>query len=1489
MRTLKTIVILLIIFISQSGKAQLTINELMAANSSTINDPDFNESADWIELYNASSEDMDLSNYSLTDNLDLPQKWVFPSGTTISAQGFLIIWADGEDAGLHTSFKLSSDGEEIGLFDQNQNLIDSLVFPEQNTNISYGRHLDGAASWYWFQKPSPASSNDASTAFLGITYFKPIFSIKGGFYQTAQSIELSSLGGEIHYTLDGSTPTQNDPIYYQAISVNQTTFLRARVFQSQYIAGPVITHSYFFEDSLSERELPVVSLVCNPDYFWAEDSGIYVQDFKPDWEYPLNIELFENNGNNRAVFNEKAGVKVNGKFSWQLPQKMLGIYFRNEYGNNSVDYPIFDDRERDTYNEIVLRASGSDWSETIFRDGITQDLVQENTPTPHQGFRPCIVFINGEYLGIHNLRSRVDDGFIEDTYGMESGSYDLVKNEGEIEEGNEEQYLEMDALFNRDLSIESNFQALSNKVNLDNFTDYWITEIWAANYSWGHNINYWKPKEGGHWQFIFADLDRAFIDSDYSITEFAVPSEDNYYDFAQYWLESIFENESYAKFFVQRFNDHIFTSFHPQRIHKLIDEYANTIDQEIPYHVAKYSGTTSNYGDGIESVEFWEEEVEVLKEFATERQEFMIEDLQDFFEMGSIQSLQTNCIPEEGGNIYINNFHIPSQPWQGPYFQDMAFELKAETNPGFQFQGWSAIFNTKLINLEADWKYHDLGEDLGSSWKESNFDDSSWSVGPAELGYGDEDENTVISYGSDEENKQITSYFRKSFEYHEVSESVTSLLKIRRDDGIVVYLNGVEIIRNNMPDGDINYNTRALENILGSEEDVLNEYTLENINLESLNVIAVEIHQISQKSHDISFDLSFSVIGVSDELFSTNEILNINLNSDSGFIANYIATEACLLPFEITENTTLNIECSPYMAAGDVYIAPNVSLSVDPGVEIWFLENTSMKVHGDLQVNGTESQPVLFKANQEYGANSWNVLLFDNASSPSYMKYLEIKDASSGLHPVFHKAAISIFNSEVTMDHLLLDDNFESPIYAHQSNISLSNSLLHSKVTGDLINVKYGDCIIDNCHFIGNNQVDTDAIDYDGVTNGIIRNSTIEKFYGSNSDGIDLGEESKDILIENCHIDEITDKGISIGQSSTALMLNNTFTYCYLGIGIKDLGEGIVNHNTFYANVHAVSVFEKNTGAGGGFVNIKNSILSNSSKSPLKVDDVSISLSEQNIYDNDTMLGESNQWMNPLFSNPNHYNFQLLPTSGAINAGLDGENIGAPYSQVTKDPKIFISDLLYFHPWNADKEFIRIYNPYNTTIDISNYEFSGGITFVFPEGTEIQAEEKILIARDMSLFTDLEGQLFEWTSGRLSNEGEKLVLSDNHGIIIDHIRFLPGYPWPELQEPGDYISLTADSLDNHFGSNWTFGEPLAITEHTKDQNHLIAFPIPCSEHLNIRSSQSISFVQIFDMAGRELMHSWHSSSAIQINIKSLEPGVYRSVIDGNQVLSFVKQ
>ena len=127
-KTLTILTLLCTHLFSHSLSAQIRINEVMAQNNSGLTDPDYGESADWIELYNAGTKDVDLSGYSITDKLDTPRKHVLPSGTIVPAGGYLLLWCDDRGEGLHTAFKLSADGEDVGLFDAQGELLDKVAF-----------------------------------------------------------------------------------------------------------------------------------------------------------------------------------------------------------------------------------------------------------------------------------------------------------------------------------------------------------------------------------------------------------------------------------------------------------------------------------------------------------------------------------------------------------------------------------------------------------------------------------------------------------------------------------------------------------------------------------------------------------------------------------------------------------------------------------------------------------------------------------------------------------------------------------------------------------------------------------------------------------------------------------------------------------------------------------------------------------------------------------------------------------------------------------------------------------------------------------------------------------------------------------------------------------------------------------------------------------------------------------------------------------------
>ncbi|MCI0392470.1 MAG: fibronectin type III domain-containing protein, partial [Acidobacteria bacterium] len=174
-----------------------------------------------------------------------------------------------------------------------------------------------------------------------------------------------------------------------------------------------------------------------------------------------------------------------------------------------------------------------------------------------------------------------------------------------------------------------------------------------------------------------------------------------------------------------------------------------------------------------------------------------------------------------------------------------------------------------LVRQGSVWKYLDNGSNQGTAWRETFFNDSAWSSGPAKLGYGDNDEATVVSYGPAAGNKYITTYFRHTFNVSNASLYEGLTLQLKRDDGAIVYLNGVEVWRVDMPTGNTTYTTPA--SVATDAQGFLELRAISASNLvNGTNVIAVEIHQIDRGSSDIALDL---------QLLGTGSAIVFNLQS----------------------------------------------------------------------------------------------------------------------------------------------------------------------------------------------------------------------------------------------------------------------------------------------------------------------------------------------------------------------------------------------------------------------------------------------------------------------------------------------------------------------------------------------------------------------------------------------------------------------------------
>lgn len=1465
----KGIQIILIAFLALQVQGQVVINEFGASNTFTIEDPDYEESADWVEIYNEGTQPVNLKDYYLTDDFNSPAKWQIQGDAVIGPGGFLLIWSDGRNSVLHTGFKLSAEGEELVLSAPDLTLVDSVSFSNQVSDVSYGRKTDGSPEWGYFREPTPGSTNNTQS-FQGIVFNIPTFSLRGGFYSTSQTLELSSeFGGSIHFTTDGSEPTENSSLYTGPLELAVTTIVRARIIKTEMIGGPVLTNSYFINENSAGGKLPVVSISTDPENFWDPATGIYVQDFKPDWEVPVNIELFENNGTDRAAFNRRAGVKINGLNSWRLPQKMLGMYFRKSYGSGSLDYRVTPQRKRNSYKNFALRASGSDWSYTLLRDVVSHHATLNNTNIDIMGFKPSVVFVNGDYLGIHNIREKVDANYIEESYGLGPGTFDMVENTINPEAGDLLAYQDFQELLSTDLSVGANYDALAAQADIEEVTDYMIAEMAVRNTSIDHNVMAWKPKEGGKWRWILMDLDRGYFDA-------ASYQLDFYLAQRHLILGDLFENQGYRAYFARRLASLLFTTFNPELMVDLIDRHEALIGDEIPRHIQRWQGTVSSYGNAMPSETYWREQVCNLRSFVEERPATLLADLQNYGFSGPA-NLVVDCSPPEAGPVQLNGLKIMSPLSYGPYPKDIPARIEAPDKPGYDFAGFYESPEVLIVPKGSTWKYRDNGIDPGSTWKETFYDDASWSEGPAELGYGDNDENTVISYGGNGSDKYITSWFRKSFEVSQtrVRDGVF-FLHLLKDDGAIVYLNGEEVLRLNLPCGNTDPGTLASTAIGGETEQIFITKRIDNALLQSgSNLLAVEIHQASVNSSDLSFDLALSCyLPDSSVLYDAGRELDLILEGDLFLTARYGSNTSCRVPEIVDSDMTLSVDCSPYLVNGDVTINENATLTIDPGVEILMPEGGNILVGGRLIANGTSSEPVAFRLNPEYQDGAWGGIVFRNTPETSTLNFVTLEDASEGPDPVLENAAISSFDAGLVIDHLVIENVMSNPVVSRYSDITLTNSRLHSEVTGDLINVKYGHAMIGNCRFTGNNRTDADAIDFDGVEDGVIRNSVVSGLTGFNSDAVDIGEESRNVLVDSLVVFDVFDKGVSVGQHASVVVRNSLFINCNMGVAVKDSGSARIVNCTFYGTGFPVACYEKNIGLAGGNARVMNSILSNSYEASYRADAKSNIRLEYSLSDNTSLPGGvSNLQGNPQFAQPSYFDFSLAQASPAAGTGYSSTgpvDMGASSVAVSFEPPIMISRFFINGSGLDLPEFICLYNPSDKEVNLSGYGIDKGVTALIPAGTSIAPEGRVYLTDNTGYpyWDNFPLPLFQWSDGKLSNNGESLRLVDNHGIVQDYFVY-SDQTWPAGGFKGNHAFRLIDpALDNHFSGNWTTASIADAVEifSTRLDGSFSVYPNPTSGILHIDlppaglsgkritggTASGDSFGALYDLRGRLL-------------------------------------
>lgn len=592
----------------------LIINEVMNNNNKYLSQ-NGNEYYDWIELKNNSNHDISLGEYSLSTNDNNYNMYKLPDKILKSGEVYIIMASGDENLSnnsyKHSNFKLG-DIESLYLT-KNNKVIDSMLIADVPPGYSFGRNDNNG--FYYFNSPTPGSNNGTGiTAIAAI----PSLSIKPGIYNDSKGINLEIDGaGTIYYTLDGSTPTTSSKIYNGPILLNSTTVVKAASFIDGMLLSAVATGSYIINEN---HTLPVMSVSLNPSSF----NSVQANNWDTELEVSAYAELYEEDNS----FSIPCGFKLFGGSTRGMAKKSFSLKFRKEYGEGTLNYQVFDNRDFSKFNTLILRSGSQDSDFAFMRDSLMTSLVDGVTNLEVQAYKSIILYINGNYWGVYNIREKVDDDFISNHFNVDGSKANIVRIDNDVSTGTIDDYrYVVNYLNNNDMTNNKNYEYIKTKLNIESYADYWAAEVWVTNNDIINTRFYSHPDvDNGRINMIFYDLDYAMWNVRNNYYTFSVQPEGmSDFKVSTEMMRSLIRNKDFKETYLNRISYQYKNVWNEERVLSKIDEIYNTLKPEMERNQTRWGMTMKT----------WEENVEKLRDYARNRGEYYKSTTKSFFNLSN--------------------------------------------------------------------------------------------------------------------------------------------------------------------------------------------------------------------------------------------------------------------------------------------------------------------------------------------------------------------------------------------------------------------------------------------------------------------------------------------------------------------------------------------------------------------------------------------------------------------------------------------------------------------------------------------------------------------------------------------------------------------------------------------------------------------------------------------------------------------------------------
>ena len=602
---------------------------------------------------------------------------------------------------FHTNFKISSQGETIYLSAPSQEILFDLHVECPTNLTSLGSLPDGNPSSEILTLPTPGESNGSSINPDGLCS-TPVISEAGGVYASTLNVEIYNTGDaetQIRFTVNGDEPTLDAELYLGGpIEIYQSSSIRARAFKENFVPSEIASESYLLNVT---HVTPILSINVDNSSLYGEN-GIF-DHWAEDWERFAQITLYDSTSAHDFVFDRDAAMQIDGGAggSRSHPQHSFRLELaKSAFEESPVELSLLSNRpDRNTYSRLYFRNGSNQWLTLPYKDACLVDMLTSGTYCYHSAMRPVSVYINGGYFGLYEMREKLDGEFWQEYDNFQDPEsvdvisvsywYDLILR---ATEGQAIDYWNSwDDFQNLDPSSDTFLTDANAIYDLQNYSDYIISQGWITNFDWPYNNikAYRSDASDLRWRFATIDLELSLQPNGWSgcfdngLDHILGEGESN--PFVGAWNRSM-NNEYYRIYFINRFADLNNTLYLPERLLAIEQNYFDEWVLEMPNEYQRWS----NPNEVEQEMDAFYERHNSLRADLACKSDVIRNQIQDALELDGQFDLLLDVYPANAGMIHLNTITPTQYPWEGVYYKGIPIELTAVANPGYNFTSWES-------------------------------------------------------------------------------------------------------------------------------------------------------------------------------------------------------------------------------------------------------------------------------------------------------------------------------------------------------------------------------------------------------------------------------------------------------------------------------------------------------------------------------------------------------------------------------------------------------------------------------------------------------------------------------------------------------------------------------------------------------------------------------------------------------------------------------